>query len=462
MNDWINNKLLPPVMKFVNTKAIMAMRDGMLFSLPFTMVGSLFLLLSALPVPAWSNWMMSVGLTPYWTQAYNATMAIMSVFAVIGIAYSWVKNEGFDPLPAGLTGLVSFFLVMRPSTPVMDGTKTVISAAKAPVLLNGGFIDRTWLGGQGMIAAIIIGMLTGLVYTWFVKNNITIKLPDQVPPAVAGSFTALVPAAAITAGWLAIYAFFDITSHSTMVEWIYKVIQTPLQGITDSFGGVVIVALLVPFFWFFGVHGAVIVGGIMGPILGSNALQNAAIVKAHGVAGLTAANGAHVFTQSLLDQFGTVTGSGMTIGLVVFMAFFAKSEQMKSIGRLSFLPGVFNINEPVLFGVPVVLNPLLAVSFMIMPLLSMGSTYWLIKLGVLPYMTGVQVPWTTPAIISGFFVGGWKLAVWQALMLVLSFFVYFFFARKQDQILFAQEQAAGNADHAEEAKDAATKEKATA
>ena len=92
MNDWINNKLLPPVMKFVNTKAIMAMRDGMLFSLPFTMVGSLFLLLSALPVPAWSNWMMSVGLTPYWTQAYNATMAIMSVFAVIGIAYSWVKN----------------------------------------------------------------------------------------------------------------------------------------------------------------------------------------------------------------------------------------------------------------------------------------------------------------------------------------------------------------------------------
>lgn len=439
MNNFINNKILPPVMKFVNTKAIVALRDGMLYGLPFIMVGSIFLLLSALPVPAWADWMLKMGLTPYWSQAYNASMGVMAIFAVVGIAYSWVKNEGFDPLPAGLTALVSFFLVMRPSSAVMDGTKTLVSADKAPQVL-GGFIDRTWLGGQGMIAAIIIGLITGWVYTYFVRNKITIKLPEQVPPAVAGSFTALVPAAAIVTGWLLVYIGFDATTHATMVEWIYKVVQTPLQGITDSFGGVVVVALLVPFFWFFGVHGAVIVGGIMGPILSANALQNATIYKDHaGV--VTAATGGHVFTQSLLDQFGTVTGSGMTLGLVIFMAFFAKSAQMKSIGRLSFLPGLFNINEPVLFGVPVVLNPLLVVPFMVMPLLSMGSTYWLIKLGILPYFNGVQVPWTTPPIISGFFVGGWQMAIWQAIMIGASFFVYFFFARAQDQILYKQEQA---------------------
>lgn len=152
----------------------------------------------------------------------------------------------------------------------------------------------------------------------------------------------------------------------------------------------------------------------------------------------------------------------MTIGLVFFMAFFAKSAQMKSIGRLSFLPGIFNINEPVLFGVPIVMNPILLLPFVLMPAFSMGSTYWLIKLGVIPYFTGVQVPWTTPPVISGLLVGGWKMMIWQAIVLVLSFFVYFFFARKQDQILFAQEQAAEDSQaHTREAEAAATTEHAT-
>ncbi|KJU74809.1 PTS cellobiose transporter subunit IIC [Pediococcus damnosus LMG 28219] len=460
MNDWINNKLLPPIMKFVNTKAITALKNGMLVSLPFIMVGSVFLLLSSFPLPAVANWMNATGLTPYWTQAYNASFGVLAIFAVVGIAYNWVKDDGFEPLPAGMTALVSFFLVMRPSTPVLNAAgKTVISATQAPTML-GGFIDRTWLGGQGMIAAIIIGLLTGWAYSWFLKHHITIKLPEQVPPAVSDSFVALIPAFVIVTGWLLVYILFDVTAHTTMTQWIYQVVQTPLQGMTDSFGGVVVIALLIPFFWFFGVHGAVIVGGIMGPILQANALQNAAIFKAHGV--VTAANGGHIFIQSLLDQFGTVTGSGMTIGLVVFMAFFAKSAQMKSIGRLSFVPGLFNINEPVLFGVPVVMNPLLIVPFMAMPLISMGSTYLLIKVGFLPYLNGVYIPWTTPPIISGLLVGGWKMMIWQAFVLVLSFFVYLPFARKQDQMLLAQENAAEDSEaHTKEANAATTTEHAT-
>lgn len=460
MNDWINNKLLPPIMKFVNTKAITALKNGMLVSLPFIMVGSVFLLLSSFPLPAVANWMNATGLTPYWTQAYNASFGVLAIFAVVGIAYNWVKDDGFEPLPAGMTALVSFFLIMRPTTAVMNGTKTVISAAQAPTML-GGFIDRTWLGGQGMIAAIIIGLLTGWIYSMFLRHNVTIKLPDQVPPAVSDSFVALIPAFVIVTGWLLVYILFDATAHTTMTQWIYQVVQTPLQGMTDSFGGVVVIALLIPFFWFFGVHGAVIVGGIMGPILQANALQNASIFHAnHGI--VNAANGGHIFIQSLLDQFGTVTGSGMTIGLVAFMAFFAKSAQMKSIGRLSFVPGLFNINEPVLFGVPVVMNPLLVIPFMLMPLISMGSTYLLIKVGFLPYLNGVYIPWTTPPIISGLLVGGWKMMIWQAIVLVLSFFVYWPFAHKQDQILYGQEQAAVDSEvHTKEAEAAATTEHAT-
>ncbi len=438
MKNFINDKILPPIMKFVNTKAIRALKDGMLVSLPFIMIGSVFLLLASFPIPAVANWMNTTGLTAFWNQAYNASFGIVAVFAVVGIAYTWARNEKVDPLPAGMTAFVGFLILMNPTSAVMNGNKTVISAAQAPTLLSG-FIDRTWLGGQGMIAAIIVGLITGWIYSWFVNKHITIKLPSQVPPAVSGSFVALIPAAAISVMWLLVYIFFAKVAHSTLTQWIYTTIQTPLQGVTDSFGGILLLTLLVPFFWFFGVHGSTLVGGIAGPVLGANALQNAAIFKKYGY--VDAAHGGHIVIQGLFDQFSTVTGAGMTIGLVVFMCFMAKSTQFKSIGKLALVPGIFNINEPVLFGVPIVMNPFMAIPFFIMPPLSAGSTYLLIKVGILPYLNGVQVPWTTPPIVSGFLIGGWKVAIWQAIVLVISFFVYLPFARSYDNMLYKQEQA---------------------
>lgn len=441
MSKWFNEKIMPNMMKFVNTKVMTAIKNGMLVSLPFIMVGSIFLLLSSFPIPAVANWMNQTGLTPYWTQAYNASFGVMSIFAVVGISYSWVKAAGFEPLPAGMTSLVSFLLIMHPTTAVMNGTKTLISANQAPTLLNG-FIDRTWLGGQGMIAAIIVGLITGWIYSWFLKHHITIKLPDSVPPAVSESFIALIPAFVIVCGFLGVYIFFDLVLHQTVTQWIYTTIQIPLQGITDSAGGVFLVGLLIPFIWFFGVHGSTIIGSIMGPLLQANALQNANIFKAHHV--VTSALGGHIFIQSLLDQFGTVTGAGMTIGIAVYLLFFAKSAQLRGIGKLAIVPAFFNINEPILFGLPIVLNPFMLLPFMLMPTFSMLSTYFLIKIGILPYLNGVIIPWTTPPIISGFLVGGWKVMIWQTIMLITSFFVYLPFVRKQDQILYKQEQAKAN------------------
>lgn len=438
MQNFINQKILPPIMKFVNTRAIKALKDGMVLSLPFIMVGSVFLLLASFPIPAVANWMNQMGLTPYWNQAYNASFGIVAVFAVVGIAYTWAKNEHVEGLPAGMTAFVGFLIIMNSTTPVMDGNKTVISAAKAPNLLIG-FIDRTWLGGQGMIAAIIVGLITGWIYTWFVKKKITIKLPDQVPPAVANSFVALIPSAVLTVWWLLVYIFFEKVAHTTLTQWIYTTIQTPLQGVTDSFGGILLLTLLVPFFWFFGVHGSTLVGGIAGPILSANALENAAIFKKLGY--VDAAHGGHIVIQGLFDQFSTVTGAGMTIGLVVFMTFMAKSTQLKSIGKLALVPGIFNINEPVLFGLPIVMNLMLAIPFFIMPPLSAGSTYLLIKAGILPYLNGVQVPWTTPPVVSGFLIGGWKVAIWQAIILIVSFFVYLPFVRSYDNMLYEKEQS---------------------
>lgn len=389
MNEWINEKLLPPILKFVNTKAITALRNGMLYTMPFSIVGSIFLLLANFPVQSIADWVTNSGLGEYFNQAYGASFAIMAFFAVMGIAYSYVKAEGYEGLPAGMIGLVIFLLTMESSVTDAEANVTIANV-----------IDKTWTGGQGMISAILVGLFVGWGYTWFLKRDIRIKLPEQVPTNVANSFTALIPAAVLTTIALGIYIFFDKVFQTTVVEWIYTVIQSPMQGVTDSLGGAMMLGFLVPFLWFFGVHGLTIVGGIMGPILQANSLANTAILES-GKA-LTLENGGHIVTQQFLDQFMTVTGAGMTIGIVLYMVAFARSAQFKQLGRLSLIPAFFNINEPIIFATPIVMNPIMVLPFILTPMVSGVITYFALYTGIVPLFTAVQVPWTTPPIISGF------------------------------------------------------------
>ncbi|MGC6768683.1 PTS sugar transporter subunit IIC [Enterococcus sp. LJL128] len=426
MNEFINEKLLPPVLKFVNTKPITALRNGMLYTMPFTIVGSIFLLLANIPYTPLADWVTESGLAVYFNQAFGASFAIMAVFAVIGIAYSYVKAEGFEGLPAGMIGLVIFILFMAGEVTDAESGVTI-----------GNIIDKTWTGGQGMITSILVGLVVGWVYSWFLRHDIRIKLPEAVPENVANSFTALIPAAVLITGAMFIYIFFDKVFNTTFFDFIYDILQSPLQGVTDTLGGALIIGFLVPFFWFFGVHGSTIVGGIMEPILQANSLENTEILNA-GKA-LTIENGGHIVTKQFMDQFQTVTGAGMTIGLVVFMVFFAKSAQFKQLGRLSLAPAIFGINEPITFATPIVMNPIMMVPFILTPVVSSVITYFALYTGLIPLFTAVQVPWTTPAVLSGLLVGGWKTALLQAFVLVLGFFIYLPFARKMDAINYAQE-----------------------
>lgn len=426
MNEWINEKLLPPILKFVNTKAITALRNGMLYTMPFSIVGSIFLLLANFPVQSIADWVTNSGLGEYFNQAYGASFAIMAFFAVMGIVYSYVKAEGYEGLPAGMIGLVIFLLTMESSVTDAEANVTIANV-----------IDKTWTGGQGMISAILVGLFVGWGYTWFLKRDIRIKLPEQVPTNVANSFTALIPAAVLTTIALGIYIFFDKVFQTTVVEWIYTVIQSPMQGVTDSLGGAMMLGFLVPFLWFFGVHGSTIVGGIMGPILQANSLANTAILES-GKA-LTLENGGHIVTQQFLDQFMTVTGAGMTIGIVLYMVAFARSAQFKQLGRLSLIPAFFNINEPIIFATPIVMNPIMVLPFILTPMVSGVITYFALYTGIVPLFTAVQVPWTTPPIISGFLVGGIRTAILQFVVLAIGFFIYYPFIRKVDSLNYKQE-----------------------
>lgn len=424
MSNFINDKVLPKIMAFVNTKAIQALKDGLLYSMPLMIVGSVFLILAFFPYQPIADAFAASGLTDIFNQAYGATFNIMSMVAVVGISYTYVKNEGYEGLSPAVISLACFILLQPAFVNTDTGTVSNV-------------IIKDWTSGKGMICAILVGLCFSYIYCWFMKKDITIKMPEGVPAGVANSFIALIPAAVLITLATLIHAIFTMGFHTTFVEWIYVVLQTPLQGITDSLGGVIVMAFMIPFLWFFGIHGATIIGGIMSPILQANSLANQAIIDA-GLE-LTLENGGRIVTAQFLDQFITVTGSGITIGIVMYLVFFAKSQQFKSIGKLSVGPAFFNINEPILFGIPIVLNPIMAVPFILMPVLAGVIEYFALATGLCPLYGGVMVPWTTPVVISGFLIGGWRTALLQVVVLVASFFVYLPFIRKVDAMAVKSE-----------------------
>ena len=438
MQEFFQNTILPAVMKFVNTRGIRAVKDGLVYSMPLIIVGAIYLLLFQLPVESLANAVASTGVVPYLSHGYTSSFAITGMIASLGVAYQWAKNEGLEPFSAAIISL-SVFLIFIPD----------YIAGAGPDGANVGGLDKTWLGGQGMIGAIIAGLVTGLVYSWFIKKDIRIKMPDGVPDGVAAAFTGLIPAAALITGATVIYGICDAAAGVTPIELIYKFLQAPLQGFGDSLVGVAVFETLIPLLWWFGVHGATVVGSVSSPIATANMLENQQIFenltaqgmsRAEAIAALPA-NGGHIFTDPFVNCFQAITGSGVTMGLVIFMVFFAKSAQMKRVGRLGLGSGIFNINEPILFGTPIVMNPSLFVPFVLAPLCGNVLAYILTSIGFIPYTIGVTVPWTTPPILSGFLCIGWQGALMQVIELAISFFLYLPFARSVDKELLANEQA---------------------
>ncbi|VTS12380.1 PTS sugar transporter subunit IIC [Streptococcus pseudoporcinus] len=426
-------KIIAPIMTFVNMKGIIALKDGMLAILPLTVVGSLFLIVGQIPFQGVNQAIAKVfgaNWTEPFMQVYSGTFAIMGLISCFAIAYSYAKNAGVEPLPAGVLSLSAFFILLRSS----------YIPAKGEAIADA--ISKVWFGGQGIIGAILIGLVVGAIYTEFIRRHIVIKMPPQVPQAISKQFEAMIPAFVIfTLSMLVYIVAKAVTGGGTFIEMIYSVIQVPLQGLTGSLYGAVGIAFFISFLWWFGVHGQSVVNGIVTALLLSNLDANKALLAANK---LTLDNGAHIVTQQFLDSFLILSGSGITCGLVIAMIVASKSKQYKALGKVAAFPALFNVNEPVVFGFPIVMNPVMFLPFILVPVLAALLVYGSIAIGFMQPFSGVTLPWSTPAIISGFMVGGWQGAFVQVVILVLSTVIYFPFFKIQDKIAYQNELSAEN------------------
>ena len=434
--DFLDKKLSTPMAKLAEQRHLRAVRDGIIATLPLIIVGSFFLILGNPPLPeSWGLYKFLKGNAATIVLPFRMTMYIMTIYACWGIGYSLAKSYKLDGVTGGTLSAAAFFLTLVPKS----------AAALAPELMeiiNGNPDLLKWyqgvpqgfqmpmanMGGGGMFVGIIVSILAVEIFRFTNKSGFKFSMPEQVPASVARSFEALTPAAIIVLliGSITYFAKFDW--HGTVGK-----VVAPLVSATDTLPSVWVLVILVTFFWSFGIHGVSIVGSIARPLWLVLLEQNSTAAAAGEALPAIAA-------EPFFQWFIWIGGSGCTIGLVIALTLFAKSSYGKQLGRLALVPGIFNINEPIIFGAPIVLNPILIIPFIITPLVTGTLAWFATSLGLVSRVI-VTAPWTLPGPIGAFMAtNDWRAAVLNVICIVISVVIYYPFVKMYDKKLLAEEQ----------------------
>ena len=404
----LEEKLMPVAAKVANQRHLAAIKDGIIVTLPFIIAGSAFLILANLPIPAIMNFYATPTgqiIQKWLSYPVAVTFDMIAVITCLGVAYRLSESYKLDGISGAILGLVSFMLVTPFTISFNHEQYGELTASGIPTGL---------MGSAGLFVAIIMAIMSTEIFNFVVKKNLVIKMPDMVPPAVSKSFAALIPGFFIISAALVVRVLFEITPFESIHNVVKDLLTTPLTAVGGSLPGVMIVTTLIHLLWTCGLHGANIVFGIVDTAFYVLMDQN----RQAFMAGQPLPN---VATKQFFDVFQSMGGSGTTLSLAVMLLLLAKSKQLKEIGKLSIGPGMFNINEPILFGLPIVMNPLLIIPFIIAPLVTVTVTYLAMKSGLVARPTGVAIPWTTPPFVSGYLVTGGKLS--GVVIQVINFFI---------------------------------------
>ncbi|GAA0752684.1 MULTISPECIES: PTS sugar transporter subunit IIC [Clostridium] len=434
--EFLDKKLSTPMAKLAEQRHLRAVRDGIIATLPLIIVGSFFLIIANPPLPeAWGITKTLKANAATIVLPFRMTMYIMTIYACWGIGYSLARSYKLDGVTGGTLSAAAFFLTLVPKSAAALAPELMEIVKGNPDLLKwyqgvpqGFQMPMANMGGGGMFVGIIVSILAVEIFRFTNKSGFKISMPEQVPPSVARSFEALTPAAIIVLliGSITYYAKFDWHG------FVGKLVA-PLVSASDTLPSVWILVLLVTFFWSFGIHGVSIVGSIARPLWLVLLEQNSTAAAAGQTLPAIAA-------EPFFQWFIWIGGSGCTIGLVICLAIFAKSSYAKQLGRVALVPGIFNINEPIIFGAPVVLNPTLIIPFIITPLVT-GTLAWIATSVGLVSRVIVTAPWTLPGPIGAFIAtNDWRAAVLNVVCIIISVVIYYPFVKMYDKKLLQEEQ----------------------
>lgn len=417
----LERTLMPIAEKVEQNRYLSAIRDGFASIMPFLIIGSIFLLLSNLPSETLNQFLGSIfGTENIAKLGYllEPTFNIMALLVIIGIARSLLDYYKIKDTSALILPIITFLL--------LNNFNITLTTEGGESITSGGVIPMDYLGAAGLFVAMICTILTIEGYRWIKERGWVIKMPESVPPAVSRSFSSLIPAAMILTIVFLIKVAFEYTPFETVFEMIYQCLQQPLSALGNSLPSQVISEGLIGLFWCFGVHGDNIVSAIMAPIWRGLSAENLALVQA-------GADPVNIICQQFRDVFLIAGGTGATLSLLVSIWIGAKSPELKTVAKLSGPAAIFNINEPVIFGIPIVLNPIMMIPFIFVPIILCIITYIAMSLGFVPLLQGIEIPWTTPVFISGWIACGWKGLILQIINFIVATAIYFPFVRVLDR-----------------------------
>lgn len=399
---FIEQKLMPVANKVGMQRHMVAIRKGTIATLPLTIVGSFFTILLNFPIES-----VAAFIEPYREVLdipFRYTVGLLALYATFGIASSLAKSYKLDSLTAGILATMSFLITAAPPIRVLESVEGVIDAGR--------FINVANLGSGSLFGAIVTAILSVEIYRFFIVKNITIKMPDGVPPEVTNSFMALIPGGAILVlFWVIRHIIgFDING---FLSNLLMPLKDVLAG-NSLFGGLLTV-FLICFFWVLGIHGPAIMGPVIRPFWDISIAENMEVFQSTG----NAHELPNIFTEQFLQWFVWIGGAGTTLALVVLFLF-SKSNYLKQLGRLSILPGIFNINEPVIFGAPIVMNPILGIPFLVAPLITTTISYFATTTGIVPMMAA-RLGFAIPAPIAAWMSTNWSVAA--GILVVVNFLI---------------------------------------
>ena len=437
----MEGRLAGPLEKLSNQRHLRAIRDGIIATLPLIIVSSLLMVIafSYNQMPeSWGIRQVIQDNAVAILLPYRMSMYIMTLYAVFGIGYSLAKSYDLDGLSGAILAELTFLLTIVPVS-IPDVTESISALAETnaelstflSALPSGYVIPAEYLGSAGMFIGIISAFIGVEIYRFTQVKGFKITMPAAVPPAVARSFESLTPTIIIILGVSTITMWLGINVHQLVGNLI-----KPLISVTDTLPSTLLIIFLIMFFWSFGIHGDSVVSSLARPIWLILLDQNTAAVASGGVA-------THIGVEPFLQWFVHIGGSGATLGLAILFCVKAKSKYGKTLGRTTILPSIFNINEPMIFGAPIVLNPMLLIPFIVTPLI-LATIAWIATAMNLVNCAVTIAPWTLPGPIGAYLAcgGDWRAAVLNVILIIISIIIYYPFFKMYDNELLAEEKEA--------------------
>jgi len=403
LTGFLNQRIVPPLTALSENTYLSAIRAGMVSVVPLTIIGGLFIIVSFLPVSGWDKIVAPcLGLLQV---PVTATFGLLSVFVCFAIGYDLAKRLQQEAIVSATMATVVFLMIQ-----LKLGEKGADAA-----------FSMESLGSKGLFSAVLIALICVRIQKWFTDKNLVIKLPENVPAAVYESFLSLTPLFfLIVLFWVIRFVLGVDIDH--LVQTAFK----PLVFALNTLPGILVYAFLVTLLWSVGINGDNAMDAIVAPIFLQYLAANVeATVAGHPLPYVTA--------YGFFTAFVNVGGTGATIALALVM-WNSKEPGYRKVSRLSLPTQIFQINEPIFFGFPIVLNPIFMMPYILNAMILTASSYLLMQWGVI-HKPFVNVPWTTPPIIGHYLVSGgdWKAAVWGAVSIVIAMVVYYPFAKAAER-----------------------------